>query len=238
MSEFWSSFSKWFSEKASSPLYWTYFGFFVAWNWIFFQVIFLEDASLFTRPRIEYLNALSLTPFDISAVDWVINVAWHVLPPVLFTYIAIVYLPRLHKWAFEIYLVRYFERKTMFQERKAEYEKKMTKLTKQEAVAKKERAEQEKIIERTKTEEEKWDIEYEKFENGNYQVRFQHVLDCIYEHRGITYNSYNGNRYLSAEDLSLADSWGLVTYDQKESRITLTDKGKYFAKKNFDINKN
>lgn len=230
MSEFWSSFSKWFAEKANSPLYWTYFGFFIAWNWKFFQVVFLEDASLFKNPRIEYLNTLLFAPFGVVIVDWIINVMRHVLPPALFTYIAIVYLPRLHKWAFRIYLVHYFDRKTMFQESKAEYEKKMAKLVKQEATAKKERVEQEKIIERTKTQEEKWQEEFERIKRPNLLNGFQGLVGMIYRRGGVLYTKQVED---NAAAVAFAGTNDLIDTEGGESGPTLfrlTDKGKYFSR--------
>ena len=120
MDGFWSSLSKWFNEKTSSPLYFTYIGFFIAWNWKFFQIIFLENENLFLTPRIEYIKSKLIfhTPLysKISErlnipIDWLLNTAWHILPPAIFTYLAIVYLPKVHKWALDKYLESRFERK-------------------------------------------------------------------------------------------------------------------------------
>ena len=235
MNDFWSSFSKWFGEKANSPLYWTYFGFFVAWNWKFFQIIFLEDANLFTAPRVEYLNTLLVSPFEILVVDWFINLAWHVVPPALLTYIAIVYLPRLHKWAFGIYLVHHFDRKTMFQEHKANYEKKMAKLTKQEAVAKKARVEQEQIIERTKTQEEKWRDEFEQIKRPDLLNGFQRLVGIIYQHGGVLYAYQIEDSSLNNAStiVAFAGTNDLINTEKRESGSTLiqlTDKGKYFSR--------
>ncbi len=234
MSEFWSSFSKWFSEKASSPLYWTYFGFFIVWNWKFFQIIFLEDSGLFKAPRVEYLNTLLFSPFNISAVDGLINILWHTLPPVLFTYIAIVYLPRLHKWALGIHLVHHFERKAMFQEHKAEHEKNMAKLTRQEAVAKKERVVQEKIIERTKTQEEKWQEDFEQIKRPDLLNGFQSLVGAIYRQGGVLYaHQVEGSLSNSSAIMAFAGTNDLIDTEKRESGsplIKLTDKGKYFSR--------
>lgn len=234
MSEFWSSFSKWFGEKASSPLYWTYFGFFIVWNWQFFQVIFFEDASLFIAPRIEYLNSLLFAPFGIIVFDWLINLVWHVIPPVGFTYVAIIWLPRLHKWAFEIYLTHYFERKELFQKRKAEYEKKMVRLIKQEAVAKKERVEQERIIEKVKTQEEKWQEEFNRIERSDLLHEFQKLVGVIYKQGGIIYAHHIEN-YLprASTTMAFAGTHDLIDTNKRENDSTLiqlTEKGKYFSR--------
>lgn len=234
MDGFWSSASKWFNEKTSSPLYFTYIGFFVAWNWKFFQIIFLEDSSLFKTPRVEYLNTLLFSPFNINVADGSINVLWHTMPPVLFTYIAIVYLPRLHKWAFGIHIVHHFERKAMFQEHKAEHEKKMAKLTKQEAVAKKERIEQEKIIERTKTQEEKWQEDFQQIKRPDLLNGFQSLVGVIYRRGGVLYaHQVEESLGNASAVMAFAGTNDLIDTEKRESGSTLvklTDKGKYFSR--------
>lgn len=235
MSEFLSSFSKWFQDKANSPLYWTYFGFFVAWNWKFFQVVFLEDASLFSSPRIEYLNSLNITLLGNNFLNWVVNMLWRIVPPIGFTYAAIIWLPALHKWAFGIYLTHYFDRKTLFQERKAEYEEKMAKLVKQEAVAKKERAEQERVIEKTKTEEEKWREEFEKIKDKEPLKGFGELVVRIYGEGGVL-RTDQVEGVVSSSVVAFAGVYDLTrVIDRKYgsgtlSFIELTDKGKYFSR--------
>ena len=123
MNEIWSSFSKWFNENTSSPLYFTYIAFFIAWNWKLFQIIFLENASLFSQPRIEYITeelnfhigwAGAFSP----VINWIFDIGWHLLPPVGLTYAAIVWLPYIQKWALEKYLEGSFERKRIFEIKK------------------------------------------------------------------------------------------------------------------------
>lgn len=236
MNELLTSLSKWFSEKANSPLYWTYLGFFVAWNWKFFQIIFLEHESLFTTPRVEYLETLIPAPSGIAILDWGINLLWHAVPPVIFTYIAIMYLPRLHRWAFEIYLKYHFERKTMFQEQKAEHERKMAELTKREADAKKERVEQEQIIEERKTDEERWGKEFRELSAHVLFLQFKQIIDVIYENNGRTVRWSNDHprRMVNTNVLAFAHSKGLINITSNNDDnevIELTDKGRFFVSK-------
>ncbi len=119
MDGFWTSFSNWFNEKTSSPLYFTYTGFFIAWNWKFFQIIFLESETLFKTPRIEYIDShlyIHVHPW----LDFILNPAWHVIPPAILTYSAIVHFPHIQKWAFDVYLNNRSDRKRMFLTKKLE----------------------------------------------------------------------------------------------------------------------
>lgn len=234
MTELWSSFSKWFGEKANSPLYWTYFGFFIAWNWEFFQVIFLESNDLFERPRIEYLKYLEYHFTRITPLDWLINTLWHIGPPILFTFAAIVWLPRVHKWAFNIHLIHLFERKIMFQEQKAEYEKRIAKLTKQEAVAKKEQAEQKQIIEKAKTQEEKWKEDFEQIKRQDLLQTFQRLVGVLYKQGGILYGTQVEDYLPNASSImAFAGTHDLINTEKRENGsplVQLTDKGKYFSR--------
>ncbi len=183
MNELWSSFSKWFEERANSPLYWSFIFFFVTWNWKFFQIIFLEHESLFSKPRSEYIDSLQIAMTDSLFVNWVLNFGWHIIPPLVMTYFAIVYLPKFNKWAFDIHLTHYFERNALYQTKKAKHEEEMAKLVKQEAEAKKERVVQEGIIEKIKSPEEKWKEELEQVKRQDLLIGFQKMVAIIYKNR-------------------------------------------------------
>ncbi len=245
MDGFWSSFSKWFNEKTSSPLYFTYSTFFVIWNWKFFQVIFLESESLFNTPRIEYVDSKLL--FNLSSSwlpQWLdnllngpLNAAWHIVPPVIFTYLAIVYLPRLHSWAFGIYLKNYFNRKKEYREAELEYEKGKTVILKEEAKEKGEQAKQIKIIKTHQTKEDVWDKEFINFTNNKLFSKIQQLINTIYNQSGMTkvYNSNRGiyERIIESDFLAIAHAKGLIniTGEGNKEKITLTDKGIFFVEK-------
>jgi hypothetical protein len=240
MTEFFSSFSKWFGEKANSPLYWTYFGFLIAWNWRFFQIIFLEDASLFYAPRVEYLETIAVHPTSIAALDWFINIVWHIGPPAAFTYAAIVWLPQIHHWAFEIYTENLFVRKLSFHRRKVRYEEDLAGLTKKEATAKKTLAEQRQAIEKTKTQEEKWIEEFEKIRRVDLLHGFQRFVGQIYQQGGSLFAN-QAKDYLSpsannVEIITFSGTHDLIhTVERKygnstASFIEVTDKGKFFSR--------
>lgn len=245
MDGFWSSASKWFNEKTSSPLYFTYIGFFVAWNWKFFQIIFLENENLFLAPRIEYIKSKLFFSTNFSLiipawlhilVDWLLNTAWHILPPALFTYLAIVYLPKLHKWALDKYLESRFERKRMFATKKFEddkwlldQEKIHSRTRKDFASIKEQQLEVEKRIQKTMTDEERWELEYQEFEKIPTFFKFKQIIETIYKHNGYVEDS--SVRHVEAGVLAVADARGLVSYvDGRRNDIELTKKGKFFAK--------
>ncbi|PIR86444.1 hypothetical protein COU13_00885 [Candidatus Kaiserbacteria bacterium CG10_big_fil_rev_8_21_14_0_10_43_70] len=234
MSEFWSSFSKWFGEKANSPLYWTYFGFFVAWNWKFFQVIFLEHESLFRQPRIEYLDSILFHPTSIELVNWLVNLIWHVGPPAILTYGAIVWLPKIHHWAFDIYTENLFVRKLAFQKRKVQYEEDVAALTKKEAVAKRVQATQKKEIEKAKTQEEKWQEDFEQIKRPDLLHSFQNLVSVIYKQGGMAYpHNIESSLPNASAVMAFAGTNDLIDTEKRESGsplIRLTDKGKYFSR--------
>ncbi len=131
MNDLVQSISKWFTEKTSSSMYFTYAVFLVTWNWSFFQIIFLEDSSLFYYPRIEYIYSnlffdiplLLHTPywFHISAT-FIVNTIWHIIPPGIFTFFAIKYLPTINQKVLRIELGNRFDRKKDFVIARSKYE--------------------------------------------------------------------------------------------------------------------
>ncbi len=243
MDGFWDSVSIWLKEKTSSPLYFTYIAFFVAWNWKFFQLIFLEDASAFSTPRIEYIDGHLLFSFSVPWVwhwiavvcVWLANALWHVLPPAIFTFLSIKYLPMVHKWAFGIYVKNHFERKRMYREADLEYQKEKTVYTKEVAKEKKEQAKQKSIIKKSQTQEERWDEEYEDFKKDALFQKFQQIVDVVYTNKGET-STWAGAAYqrlVGADILALAHAKGLVEISNQNSdeKISFTEKGRYFVKR-------
>ena len=236
MEGFWDSFSKWFNEKTSSPLYFTYIAFFVAWNWKFFQIIFLEDASVFSVPRIEYMDSHFLFSFSIPwawhwivvVCVWFVNTLWHILPPVAFAFLSIKYLPFAHKWAFDIYVENHFERKRVYREANLNYEKDKTENLKEVASEKKKQAVQKNIIAKSQTNEEVWGREYEEFKKTTFFDQFSHLKTVIYENAGLLRSNF------SSEMKAYCDTNGIISIkDDKFSneRASLTEKGKYFMKR-------
>lgn len=251
MNEFWSSLSKWFSEKTSSPLYFTYLGFFVGWNWKFFQILFLENATLFSSPRIEYIA--EKIPFHFGfPLPWgfffelIANVIWEFIPPMILTYAAIVWLPHIQKWALNEYLKGRFERKRMFEEKRREYEKWSLNQEKERdknlgelVEVKQKQARKKKDIVASLTDEERWLSEFESLkQRQNFRSALQISRDIIYQYNGhyVTQARSVGaqDKYVSADVVSLLDVWGLITLKQVSTargQMTLTEKGRFFLAK-------
>ncbi len=229
MNEFWSSVTRWFNEKTSSPLYFTYLCFFITWNWKFFQIIFLESESLFKSPRIEYITSMLLISIPwFSPFELMINMIWRFLPPAIFTYLAIVHLPKVHKWAYNIHIKNYFDRKDLYRQEELAYERRKVKFLKGEAEAKKEQKEQREVIEKVMTDEDRLRAEYEEFEKAPSFYKFRNILETIYQYGGFIEEGHTTHADSGA--LAIAHTWGLINYSADENHITLTEKGKNFAR--------
>ena len=167
-------------------------------------------------------------------VDWLINLMWHVVPPVGLTFVAILYLPKLHRWAFNVYLGNYFDRKTLFQEHKAEYEKKMVKLMKQEANAKQEIRDQERVIEQTKMDiEEIWEREFILLKEHPLFTKINQAIQVIYNNNGRT-EDWHDKRMIDSNVLAFLHSKNLVNIKSDSNNneiIEFTDKGRFFVSK-------
>lgn len=241
MQEFWSSVSKWFNEKTSSPLYFTYIAFFVVWNWKFFQIIFLESDKFFSSPRVEYIEKnLNLHITNNIFWDFIINLGWHIIPPAFLTYLAVEYLPRIQKWAFEIHIKNSFERKEIHWKKNSEYEKMQTKSIEVVAEEKVKQKTQREKIQKTKTQEEKWFEEYEKFEKNPLFYKFSQIVKSLYNHSGQVSPFLSGSyhRVIDIDILALVHSEDLINKNGVSHKeiIEPTNKGKFFISKYLETN--
>ncbi len=236
MEGFWDSVSKWFNEKTSSPLYFTYIVFFVAWNWKFFQIIFLEDSSLFGAPRIEYMNSHLLFSFSIPWVwhwitavcVWIVNSLWHILPPVLYTFLATKYLPLANKWAFSIHVKNHFQRKEAYRDANLNYEKGETRKLKEVVQEKQKQAVQKGILAKNQTNEEIWDKEYEELKKTVFFDQFPRLKTMIYESAGLLHGNLNSSMK------AYCDTNGIISIKEdkfSQEKASLTEKGRYFMKR-------
>lgn len=261
MDDFWSSLSKWFNERTGSPLYFTYLGFLIAWNWQFFQIIFLESSSLFLVPRIEYISSNLLFHFEITLLPWwvnliVINIAnlfWHLAPPAFLTWIAIEFLPQIQRWALKKYLASRLERKKMVFEDDKEYnewrlesERSREETLNKIAKVKKRQVATVKEIEKDSSKlKEEWEKDYQKFAKSSLFSKFHQLTWVVYSNGGGTFK-WDGDRgdfdrtlipAIDTDIFGFADSNGLIIKrsgilnNKDEERIELTDKGKFFVSK-------
>lgn len=236
MQEFWSSVSKWFNEKTSSPLYFTYIAFFVIWNWKFFQIIFLENDKLFSSPRIEYIEKnLNLHITNNTFWDFIINFGWHIIPPTFLTYLAVEYLPRIQKWAFDIHTRNYIERKRTYWYENSRFERFKTVELEGLAMEKELQKTQIEKIEKAQTQEEKWYEDYKEFEKNLLFRKFNQIVKSIYNHSGQVSPFLSGSyhRIIDIDILALAHSKDLINKDGLNNKevIEPTEKGKFFISK-------
>ena len=246
MEAIWSSFSKWFNEKTASPLYFTYIGFFIMWNWKFFQIIFIEDSSLFTHPKIEYIyENLYLNLYTTKIPFWlinifetIINIGWHLIPPAIFTILAILYLPKAQKWALKKHLDTLFERKRIFETKQREYskwlldsEKDKRDTLEQIAEVKKDQEEQKEIIEKASSPEEKWESEYQQMKYHPLFSNLELLIHAVYKNGGRTHEILNNQwqKLINPALLAFADTRGLIKLEGSGSqeKISFTEKGKF-----------
>lgn len=239
------SIQDWFKEKTSSPLYFTYIIFLVAWNWKLFYILFFEDASLLKTSHIEYISTFEFhinvfsNVFWSVIISWILNTGWHLIPPIIFTYLAIEYFPILHKWAHTIHIKNYFDRKLAWDNANLDYEKRRTKYLQQEVIQKGIQVSEKKKIEKIQTEEEKLEKELNQslldFQNLE---AIKVAINVVYGTKGRYSNNFrdpnvvDGYRtFISSDFLSRLDTLGLITINTRETQIEFTNKGKYYIRK-------
>ncbi len=92
----------------------------------------------------------------------------------------------------------------------------------------------EKIIQAAMSDEELWEIEYEKFEKTSSFLKFKQILDTIYKHQGFFKDEAFDEPYADAGALAMADIHNIVTYGETKNHIKLTKKGRFFARMYLD----
>ena len=250
MTDFWKSVDEWLKEKTNSPLYFTFFVFYIAWNWKFFYFLFLEDSSLLIEPRINYiqnlgfhflpqkdfpdfLNSLIINlPTSIHFFQWGTNFLFHIGPPAFFTYLAIKYFPKIYKWAHRIYLTGLTERRLAYAESELEYNKKL-KLIRENVVQVKEEIEE---ANKKLSEKDIWEIDvFHDLKNQQLSTALLAAENIFYSQSGrystVPTNPSSGWGYIKTEDLSLLDGFGLIEVDNNQNHLSLTDKGKFYLLK-------
>jgi hypothetical protein len=240
------SIGAWFKEKTTSPLYGVFIACLLFWNWRIIYTLFWQDMGIITIPTIEYIqrNLLFIQP-DEGLLNILINKGWMLVPPVIFTYLIIRWLPPVHEWAHRIHVKNYFSRKIVFFEEKLKYQqlklkheeskkgilKSLVGIKQEQVESEKQIQKSEKEIEKSLSNQDRWEIEFSEFIKTANATKFKETLDLIYRYDGQLQNQY-GEKNSSSASLAVADSHGLISLDSKTAR--LTEKGKFFAKKFLD----
>jgi len=230
-------FSDWVREKleASNSLYYTYIFFLISWNWKFFHVLFIENHELLKTTRIEYVYNNIFFSIDLpqkinhleNVFNFIINFSWKVLPPIFFTYIAIIYFSEIKNKAHAVGLKFFFQRKLEFDKQERDYEKDKTKLLREiKETTKINKSLKYEIID-IKSDKPAWEEEFKNLSKTNLD-RLRKVNQEYYANAGGLTDNFN-NFYIDPASLSYADTNGLISIDNKNKTFSLTDKGKYFV---------
>ncbi len=252
VNDFWSSLAEWLKEKTSSPIWGVFIVAYVVCNWKKLYVLFWEYGAPTAGTRLEFLNN-ELFPFH--GEGWQLypsilgNWASELVLPIVITFFIIKYIPHIEKWAHDLHLYFYFERKKNFKKKELEYEKfssqhiqnvliekekqiesaqSVEELTKQinsllSQVSELQRKESNDVI---SPDDARWEMEFERFGKSNIFKKFSQIVDAIYKHDGYV-STFDFE--LDKDILAFSHTNGLVEKDGNQ--ITLSAKGKYFAKR-------
>jgi len=208
-------------KRLNSPIYGTFFIFWLILHWRFvFTIFFMSEDAIIEKTGLLKNDYLVMTFFTYDFYFWILTFA-----PFLMTYIAIWILPK-------YVLIPAFEEDEKNQTTKIVFriteEKRIedAKVQKEEAVVKKvtavaKQAVQEKKIKENLSEEEKWDIEYLQFKKAQAFQHFRSFLQTV----------YGGANYKHSFDpnvLAEVDSFNLIEIN--DNYVTLNKKGKYFSR--------
>lgn len=225
-----SSFGEWWREKKNSSLYFTYLFFLILWNWKFLFLLFVEDNIPPFVSNFQYALSLYEPITNHYWVDFLIYKGCALLPPVLFTFLAVKYLPRLNAWAHEIEVGNYFKRRLVYDEQRTEFERQRTTFLKDIAEQKEKQKAYKEDIEEQTTEKEQWQNEFAELASDKVFVKaMSNAIDAIYYHAGSFNQGAFGKEFL---DLLLARQIVEVNFRKQigEARLEFTAKGEEFAK--------
>ena len=173
MNEVFNSITEWWKEKTTSPLYGTFIFSVILWNWKFFYVLFWQDQSVLSLPKIEYVEQHFLN-YSGFWLNLSIHFLWFLILPAMSTYIIIWWIPLLTNLAHKVSTQFYFNRKGIFDDlslnydnRRLEYEHKQKRNMERFLEVKKEQIATGKKIEHTLTDEDRWRVEFTDFLNNS-----------------------------------------------------------------------
>lgn len=117
MNEILSSIIKWFKDRTASPMYGTFVFSVILWNWKFFYLLFWQSEDKLGLPKIEYIqnNYLNQQTYWQHLLHFLIF-------PLVSTYVIIWWLPILNNWAFKKHMYYHYQRETIIDSAKFNYE--------------------------------------------------------------------------------------------------------------------
>ncbi|MEI8129979.1 MAG: hypothetical protein WCG55_00555 [bacterium] len=217
-------------DRLSSPFYGYFISSWFLFNWKIIYIAFFVDQNIIlqktTLLRSDYL--IRSFPILWSWEFWLHFFIYPFFATVLFF------------WIFP-YLTREYYRKSIRNKKALRIIE--IKETKQETIQEKELIEEQvkKAIIEQEVEVSNpkvfWEKDFQAFKDTNLFEKFQMILDGIYKYNGDVKWNWNGARYTGSIDneiLVFCDLNGLVNI-HNGNKITLTDKGKFFARKYIEI---
>jgi hypothetical protein len=232
MSEFWDSLGEAIKKRASNHLLGTFSIFWVICHWQFFVVLFFVDEDriwlLTGKLKNDYLYNLL---FNFNNIET--YVLW--IAPFILTWLLIWKFP---KWFLIPAYRKEYEYKTEKRKIKIQEDKKIKELEielEQQNIKKLDivssKIEKESDI-KQKDPTALWKEEFEKFKKSHFYVDFGSIVKSVYEHsRWVD----DGNFKIPKDFLAYSHSSGIIVFDSKvDSKIELTDKGKFFVKNYLD----
>ena len=230
MENIFNSFGEWWREKRNSSIYFTYIFFLVLWNWKFLFLLFVEENIPKHVSSFQYAMSLHEPVTNICWIDFLLYKCWALLVPVLLTFLAIKYLPRVNAWAHKIEGKNYFDRRLVYDEQRSEFEKQRTKFLRDIADQKEKQRKYKEDIEDQTTDKEQWQNEFaELVTDTNFVKAMSNAIDSIYYKMGNFNQGAFGKELL---DLLLARQIVAVQLRKQsnEARLEFTPKGEEFAK--------
>ena len=231
MENIFNSFNEWLRERRNSSLYFTYIFFLILWNWKVLFLLFIENNVPRYTSNFEYAMSLYTPLTAYSLIDFLLYKVSALLVPALLTFLAIKYLPKLNSWAHKIGVGNYFDRRLVYDEKRADFEDKRTDFLKRIAEQKEKQKGYRIDIEEQTTDKEKWQNEFADLVADNnlpFSKAMSSAIDSIYYRRG----NFNQGEF-GRELLDLLLSYQIVTVQIRDGvgeRLEFTKKGEEFAK--------
>jgi hypothetical protein len=231
VTEIYESIKERLSEKLGSPMYWD---FVIAWsiiNWKYIYITFFVSEELILQERgmlkNEYL-LLTLVPYTDSIQVYIIIVLWKFLFfPGLVAVFAIYFLSKLDFIIFR----KVHSLKNEKKDEQYKQDKKLLESQKEVLVAEQERKEVENQIRESLSDEDLWDIEFNKSKSVPiFAAALNELRASVYEHEG---QIHHHNWQFDPNYLSYVDVNDLIKMEDHlgSTKIIITPKGKYFLKK-------
>jgi hypothetical protein len=240
MSEFFKSLFESMHRRATTAVVGTYATFWALFHWqVFYVMLFVDENKIYEKYgylKNEYINIYFLNP-RYSDVYYYLGF----LLPALLTWLYIWKLPR---WLFMPSFKeerRYkFEKQIFLLEEEKQLETKRTQL----AVQSVKTLEEEKKVVKAEKEIIKLDPtkildrEYREFIVKTYaRETLQEIKNTVYAHYGFLgqytnpSSGYDGVNHTNPDYIAMAHTNGLIEFNNKNTQINLTEKGRYFLSK-------